>query len=120
MEGVVVTLVLVTEPGVLLTTIDDDPPPPRPPPPPPELICGDTVITRLTMLLIFPAASIFQYWRVYVPAIAVFTDPELALVIVPDPSRPSVHVAHRSENVAPNTTVSVPEPTNVTTGAVLS
>lgn len=58
--------------------------------------------------------------RVYIPAVAVFTDPELATDRVPVPSTASDQVAPESENTDPRTILMAPDPTRVTIGAVPS
>ncbi len=55
-----------------------------------------TVTVRVTIFEIFPAVSILEYVRIYVPGIAVFTDPVVGTSIVPLPSILSVHDAPTS------------------------
>ena len=72
------------------------------------------------VLPVFPAASTFVYVSVYVPAVVVFTEPELAVLIVPVPSILSDQVAPGSVYVEPCAIFAIPDPTRLTTGATRS
>ena len=73
---------------------------PPPPPPHPLVTAWATMMVRV-VLPVFPAASTFVYVSVYVPAVVVFTEPELAVLIVPVPSILSDQVAPGSVYVEP-------------------
>ena len=57
---------------------------------------------------------------VYVPAVAVSTEPEVVIDEVRSPSTPSVAVAPGSVKVSPTVKLIVEEPVNVITGTVVS
>lgn len=81
---------------------------------------GTTLIVRVMTRDVFPALSVYQYWRGYTPRVAVFMLPELAILMVPVPSRVSLQIAPDSLYIAHCIRVRPPEPMSVTSGRVTS
>jgi len=81
-----------------------------------SLVVFSTVTVRVTILLFTPMLSVYQYSRVYVPGTKIFTEPEEAVEMVPEPSVGSIHTAPESVQAVPNSIVTLLLPESVTTG----